>query len=76
MWTNGSEEVSRRETKRVFRARVGRRSISSRGPEVERSEARRAESNVRATASHQNRREARLQGDGRARSASGGPEGV
>ncbi len=36
MWTNGREEVSRRETKRVFLARVGRRSINSRGPEVQR----------------------------------------
>ncbi len=36
MWTNGSEEVSRREAKRVFLARVGRRPKNSRGPEVER----------------------------------------
>ena len=34
MRTNGSEEVSRRETKRVFLARAGRRSKDSRGPEV------------------------------------------
>jgi hypothetical protein len=32
--TNGSEEVSRRETKRVFLARAGRRSTNSRGPEA------------------------------------------
>ena len=50
MWTTGSEEVSRREAKRVFRARAGRRSINSRGPEVEHSEAWRAASNARATA--------------------------
>ena len=34
--TNGSKEVSRRETKRVFLARAGRRSTGSRGAEVER----------------------------------------
>ena len=50
--TNGSKEVSRRETKRVFRARAGRRLTDSRGLEVERSETRRVESNVRATAIH------------------------
>ena len=76
MWTNGREEVSRRETKRVLRTRVGRRSIASRGPEVERSEALRAESNGRAPAIHVTRQESPLQGDGRARPASGGPEGV
>ena len=48
--TNGSKEVSRRETKRVFRARAGRRSTNSRGLEVERSETRRVESNVRTPA--------------------------
>jgi len=76
MWTNGREEISRRETKRVFRARVGRRSINSRGPEGERSEPRRAESNGRAPAIHLNRWESPWQGDGRAQSVSGGPEGV
>jgi hypothetical protein len=54
MWTNGREDVSRSEAKRVFRARAGRRSINRRGAEVERSEARRVESNVSATAHRRN----------------------
>ena len=76
MWTDGRADVCRSEAQTVFRAWVGRRSISSRGAEVERSEARRVESNVSATAIHRNRRESPSQGDGWARSASGGPEGV
>ena len=40
MWTNGREDVCRREAKTVIRARAGRRSINSRGAEVERSEVR------------------------------------
>jgi hypothetical protein len=46
--TNGSEEVSRRQPKRVFRARAGRRSTNSRGPEVERRDGR-AKRNARET---------------------------
>ena len=34
--TKGRDEVTRRETKRVFKARAGRRSRTSRGSEVKR----------------------------------------
>jgi hypothetical protein len=40
MWTNGSADVWRSEAQTVIRARAGRRSINSRGAEVERSEVR------------------------------------
>ena len=40
MWTNGSEDVCRSGAQAVIRAWVGRRSINSRGAEVERSEVR------------------------------------
>ena len=66
--TNGSKEVSWRETKRVFLARVGRRSRDSRGPEVERRDGG-AKRNRRTTVYHRDRRESPFQGDGRARSA-------
>jgi len=72
--TNGSEEVSRRETKRVFRARAGRRSTNSRGSEVERRDGR-AKRNARTTAYRRDRRESPFEGDRRARSALGGLEG-
>ena len=54
MRTNGREDVSRREAKRVLRARAGRRATNSRGPEVQRSDAWRAESNARATTHRRN----------------------
>ncbi len=41
MWANGREDVCRREAQTVVRACVGRRSINSRGAEVEWSEGRR-----------------------------------
>ena len=71
--TNGSKEVSRRTTKRVFRARAGRRSTNGRGPEVERRDEG-AKRNVRTTAYHRDKRESPFEGDGRARSALGGLE--
>ncbi len=62
--TNGTEEVSRRETKRVFRARAGRRSISSRGPEVERRDGR-TKQNARTTAYHVRRESPLRETEGR-----------